>query len=285
MEEQILWWEAVAAVVCWLALLAPAHVASLRSASYRQSNRTTRGEWLSRVNSNVHAVGATAGFYYAIFHEPAGGLHDGGVFANRALFRGLLIAGLGYFISDSLIVLRLLRTISSPWSTLAHHGLCAASVLYVLRQDVPLTYVWCGLMFLTELSTVCVNQRFFLAIRHRKQRCYVFTGGFMTLCFVLVRPLGIPFGLWWMWHREALYMGVELERLHAIYAIGVSFTAGLYALNLHWSRLMVTGLLRALRNKRQGLALDDADERPPGNGFASPAVVARGSAGGHGKTE
>lgn len=244
---------AAASAVAWLALLPAAHVASLRvSASYRQSSASTRADWLSRVNSNLHAVGATVGFYFAVFCEPSGGLHDGGPFAMRAAFRILLYFGLGYFLADALIVLCFAGSISSPGSTLMHHALCASSVLYVLAQDMPLTYVWCGLMFLTEASTPFVNQRFFMSIRHREQRRYMLTGTLMTLAFVLVRPVGIPLMFVWMWHQPALIATADPLRLPVIYRVGFVFTTVLYGLNIHWSYLMISGLLRAVKQKTRG---------------------------------
>jgi hypothetical protein len=183
---------ALVAVALWIALLLPAHKLSMLSASYRMSDKPTRAEWLSRVNSNVHAVGATLGFYVAVFLEPADGLHAGGTFQNRLLFRTLLTLGLGYFLADTVIVLANISTIASPYSTLAHHALCVASVAYVMRQDTPLVYVWCGGMFLTEASTPFVNQRFFLAIRHREERRYVRAGLLMTVAFIVVRPFVRP---------------------------------------------------------------------------------------------
>lgn len=249
---------AAAAAAAWLALLPAAHAASLRaSASYRQSGAPTRADWLSRVNSNAHALGATAGFYAAVFCEPPGGLHDGGPFAARALFRVLLYFGLGYFLADALIVLRFAGSISSPGSTLAHHALCALSVLYVLAQDMPLTYVWCGLMFLTEASTPFVNQRFFMAIRHREQRRYMLTGTLMTVAFVVVRPVGIPLMLAWMWRQPALFTTADPLRLPTIYRAGLLFTGVLYGLNVYWSYLMVSGLLRAVKRKARGEKVDN----------------------------
>lgn len=242
-----------AVVLCfWLVLLFPAHVLSKRfSASYRESDRPTRAEWLSRCNSNVHAVGVTLGFLYCIFFEPKDGLYGGGPFVNRRLFRRFYLFGLGYFVSDALIVTSFVQTISSPFSTLAHHFVSSAAILYVYGKDAPLAYVWGGVLFLTEASTPFINMRFFLAIRHRNENRYKLTGALMTLAFLAARPIGIPLLILWMMQRDVLFTSLEPGDLRTFTIVGSAVTGGLYALNVYWSKLMLTGLKKALRKSRE----------------------------------
>lgn len=240
------------ALLLWLSFLLPFHLLSLRlSISYRSCDRSGRAEWLSRCNSNVHAVCATLGFWYCIFREPADGLYGGGAFANRLPFRCLYVFGLAYFISDCMIVLLFVRSMTSPVSILAHHVVSATAILFVHRKDAPLAYVWGGVLFLTEASTPFINMRFFLAIRHRNEVRYKLTCALMTLAFFVARPIGIPLLVLWMARHETLFTRLEPEDLRLFTRVGYVVTGGLYALNLHWSRLLVMGLLKVLRKPRK----------------------------------
>jgi TLC domain len=274
---------AALAALLWAALLLPAAALSAESRSYRSLPRAARVEWLSRVISDIHAVFVTAGLYVAIFCEPPAGLHaytssgggaDGGVLADRLLlFRVVLTLELGYFIYDSLLVLCMHATISSPLETLAHHAVVMLGTAYVLNIDKPLAYVWGSGMFLTEASTPFVNQRWFMAIRHRHQKRYKATGLLMTVAFILARPLGIPVFLWWMWHQPELLASLDPATVREITTVGVLGCSALYGLNVYWTLLIVRGLIRALLPGR-----DSSNRNPRGQeGHAIPREEVKAS--------
>lgn len=223
---------------------------SERSRSFRSLDYASRIEWLSRVISNVHAVILTGGMSYAIFCEPANGIYAGGDHEHRVLIRSLLILSLGYFVYDSLLVLFTFTTISNPLVTLVHHTLCLVSVYTVLLHDAPVTAVWCAGMYLTEASTPFVNQRWFMAIRHRHQKRYKATGLLMTVIFLLVRPVGIPLFMAWLLRRPQLYLSLDGSSLLRIWKYAGTACALLYAMNIFWSVVMVRGLFKAFHTPR-----------------------------------
>lgn len=256
------------AVAFWFALLIPSRLLSHRSQSFRISDESQRLEWLTRVNSTVHALMATLGFYYAIFCEPEDGLHAGGEFQRRTLFRVLLTFGFGYFVADSSIVSANRATMGSPITSLVHHAVSMMGILYVRFVDVPLAYYWIGGMFCTEASTPFINQRFFMAIRHRHQKRYMATGLIMTIVFILVRPIGIPLLMLYIWNRDALYTSASPDVVRNIFVVGGIFTCSLYSLNIFWTNLMLRGLAKALGRAAQAAKTDVS--RPANGDRSSP---------------
>jgi hypothetical protein len=105
-------------------------------------------------------------------------------------------------------------------------------------------------MFMTEASTPFVNQRWFLAQRHRHQKRYKATGLLMTIAFFISRPLGMPTFMWWLLSHPQLIApeNIEPDRLKSVWLYAGTFCASLYAMNIYWSILLVRGLVHALRD-------------------------------------
>jgi len=240
------WAVVVGAAAGWAAALSPSAVFSTRlSASYRELSPPVRVEWLSRVVSNLHAVILTPALAVTVFGDAA--LAAGAPFSSGPAVHALLKVGLGYFLYDALLVSAYRRTISAPGQTLFHHALVLSSVSWVLYSMLPLATVWAALLFLTEASTPFVNQRWFMAFRHRQSGAYKVTGLAMTLAFFAARPLYIPFACGWMLKHRVLYSGLASYQLQVLLAIGVTVTVGLYGLNIYWFSLMARGLVKAFR--------------------------------------
>lgn len=269
------WMVVAGAVVGWAAALAPAAALSSRlSTSYRSLSASVRVEWLSRVVSNLHAVVLTPALAAAVFGDAS--LAAGGPLSAGPAVHGLLKVGLGYFIYDAVLVTAYRRSISAPGQTLFHHALVLSSVSWVLSVRLPLATVWAALLFLTEASTPFVNQRWFMAIRHRQSRAYKITGVTMTVAFFVARPLYIPFACVWMLRQRVLREGLTASQLQVLMAIGVIATVGLYALNIYWFSLMARGLSKALRGGSGEPGGVPAGKRPrvgTGAAVAASAVV------------
>eukprot|EP00168_Porphyra_purpurea_P010094 TRINITY_DN2486_c0_g1_i1.p2 TRINITY_DN2486_c0_g1~~TRINITY_DN2486_c0_g1_i1.p2 ORF type:complete len:345 (+),score=112.84 TRINITY_DN2486_c0_g1_i1:171-1205(+) len=245
------WAVVVGAAAGWAAALSPSAVLSTRlSASYRELSSPVRVEWLSRVVSNLHAVILTPALAVTVFGDAA--LAAGVPFSSGPEVHALLKVGLGYFLYDALLVSAYRRTISAPGQTLFHHALVLSSVSWVLYSKLPLATVWAALLFLTEASTPFVNQRWFMAFRHRQSGAYKVTGLAMTLAFFAARPLYIPFACGWMLKHRVLYSGLTTYQLRVLLAIGVTVTVGLYGLNIYWFSLMARGLVKAFRGSSGG---------------------------------
>lgn len=270
-------WAVVAgAAAGWAAALAPAAAVSSRlSTSYRGLSPPVRVEWLSRVVSNLHAAVLTPALAAAVFGDAS--LAAGGRLSAGPAVHGLLKVGLGYFIYDAVLVTAYRQTISAPGQTLFHHALVLSSVSWVLSVRLPLATVWAALLFLTEASTPFVNQRWFMAFRHRQSGAYKVTGVAMTVAFFAARPLYIPFACVWMLRHRVLREGLTPSQLQVLLAIGIFVTVGLYALNIYWFSLMARGLSKALRGGSGGAKGVPAGKRPRvGTGAASAAAVASG---------
>jgi hypothetical protein len=76
----------------------------------------------------------------------------------------------------------------------------------------------------------------------------------------------------WLYVQPMLFTVVPRGRFAAVYRVGTLCTLVLYALNVYWSRLMVNGLLRALRAKGR----DRASGRPAVNGGGTGGAAPQG---------
>lgn len=120
--------------------------------------------------------------------------------------------------------------------------------------------MWAAGLLFTELSTPFVNQRWFMAIRHRHSTSYKITGLTMTLAFFVARPLFIPLYMLWLLSKTYLMENVEKEKVRVGLIVGGIATGILYALNCYWFGLMWRGLKKALRAQRNGGNWDSVEE-------------------------
>ena len=233
----------------WALLLVPAAGLSFKfSFSYRSLATPARGEWLSRVISNIHALILLPLLNHALFNDNSLELSDGEFWSHRMITRIVLKITLGYFLYDFLLVLVLYRTISAPIATMIHHALIILTIYCVFVFDFPLVYIWAAGLLFTEMSTPFVNQRWFMAIRHRHSTMYKVNGLLMTLAFFIARPLFMPAFVLWIARKEYLYTGIDKGRMNLTWIIGGGSSLVLYLLNCYWFGLMMKGLKKALKS-------------------------------------
>ncbi|KAK4534707.1 hypothetical protein CDCA_CDCA02G0732 [Cyanidium caldarium] len=224
-----------------------------------------RAEWISRVVSNVNAVLMTVVSAALVFQEQAlftAATRRADALDHPDIYFSSQAALLGYFVYDSLLVLLLFRSISSPLSTLLHHGSSAAAVLFCFQQGPsrPLAVYWAAAITVTEASTPLVNARWFLSFRHRHSPLYTAVGLSMLLSFLLMRVLYIPYVVLRMVeHRERILRGYDVPSAFVLGMAGGAASFALLALNLYWTGLMIRGAVKLLR------ASGDAARRKQGD--------------------
>jgi len=122
-----------------------------------------------------------------------------------------------------------------------HHSLFIAITHYVLwgwyfKQP----YAW---LSVAELSTPFLNARWFLAVLGRKSGfAYLAVSAAFAATFLATRVVGYALGLWDLWRCYHLWQPAR----RGLYFVIAGCHAG-FALNLFWSRSVVTALLRAAK--------------------------------------
>ncbi|XP_036199394.1 TLC domain-containing protein 4-like isoform X1 [Myotis myotis] len=146
-------------------------------------------EWNSRVVSTCHSlvVGALS-LSVSLFDEAA--IADP-LWGDSLLAKVNVAIASGYLVSDLLIIVLHWDVIGDKYF-LIHH--CASLyAFFLVLKDGPLQYI-ANFRLLAELSSPCVNQRWFLeALQYSKfSTANVLNGLLMTLAFFVVRILPIP---------------------------------------------------------------------------------------------
>ena len=200
------------------------------------------------VISNIHSVILLPLLNYALFADNSLELSNGQLWAHRMVTRIVLKMSLGYFLYDFLLVLVLYHTISAPLATMVHHALIVLTIYCVFAFDFPLVYIWAAGLLFTEMSTPFVNQRWFMAIRHRHSTAYKVNGILMTLAFFIARPVFMPAFVLSVIRKKYLYIGIDKGRMNITWLVGGGCSLALYLLNLYWFGLMMKGLKKALKS-------------------------------------
>ncbi|KAK4529211.1 hypothetical protein CCYA_CCYA01G0068 [Cyanidiococcus yangmingshanensis] len=218
-----------------------------------------RAEWISRVVSNVNAavmVSVSSVLLQQVWsaelqHGPSGPVlpHAASFYISHALL-------LCYFCYDASLILLFLRSISSPWSSLAHHVFSALSVVfcYFVGQRQPLAFIWATGIMLTEISTPLVNARWFLSFRYRERWQYKAVGLGMLLAFVVGRVLYIPLLVFAIARSAPSYLNAS-EALSAFWLglVGGSASLGIWLLNVYWTMLMFRGARKLFGQQRRAV--------------------------------
>ncbi|KAK1328841.1 hypothetical protein QTO34_011010 [Cnephaeus nilssonii] len=146
-------------------------------------------EWNSRVVSTCHSVVVGAlSLSVSLFDEAA--IADP-LWGDSLLAKVNVAIASGYLISDLLVIARHWDVIGDKFFVIHH---CASLyAFFLVLRDGTLQYI-ANFRLLAELSSPCVNQRWFLeALQYSKlSTANVLNGLLMTLVFFVVRILPIP---------------------------------------------------------------------------------------------
>lgn len=146
-------------------------------------------EWNSRVVSTCHSVVVgTLSLLVSFFDEAA--MADP-LWGDSLLAKLNVAIASGYLISDLLVIVRHWDVIGDRFFVIHH---CASLyAFFLVLKNGTLQYI-ANFRLLAELSSPCVNQRWFLeALQYSKfSTANVVNGLLMTLVFFLVRILPIP---------------------------------------------------------------------------------------------
>jgi hypothetical protein len=241
-----------------------------------------RAEWISRVVSNLNAmlmVSASSILLWQVWSAEPQGAVSGPVLPNASAFYVSQALLLAYFCYDASLILLFLRTISSPWSSLAHHLFSAMSIVFCffIGERQPLALIWATGISLTEISTPLVNARWFLSFRYRERWQYKAVGIGMLLAFLIGRDLYIPLLVFGIIQTASKYVNPK-HVLSAFWLglVGGSSSLAIWLLNMYWTMLMLRGARKLFRqpqidSSRDGLPLHPALVGPPATA-AEPSV-------------
>lgn len=196
-------------------------------------------EWNSRIVSNIHAVFGAVGGAYIIYTHRSWTSYE--FYGSSDATLNILAISIAYFIYD--LFLCLLNPVIRSKSTLLHHVMALGSVGSALLFHVCVYQL--GFFLLTEITTPCVNQRYFFDKSNMKTSVWNVVNGLgMWLGFLVFRVYyatwGIARGLIWSWDEfhaypwplEALFLG--------IYGL-------ITVLNSFWFYRISMGLVKAAR--------------------------------------
>eukprot|EP00761_Pharyngomonas_kirbyi_P000160 gb/GECH01000160.1/.p1 GENE.gb/GECH01000160.1/~~gb/GECH01000160.1/.p1 ORF type:complete len:276 (+),score=43.55 gb/GECH01000160.1/:1-828(+) len=199
-------------------------------------------EWVSRLLSTVNAVVSVGLGAVVLYQDPH--LYHHPVFGESRIGTITLSILAGYLLVDLVLTLQMAIHISAGYSTCIHHlvGLVASylgvghqfGVFYMLLFD------------LTEISTIFLNIRWFLAVlQYRKHQIYHLNNIILFVVFGLSRViLMIPFV---MWHFYYLRFWEPLRSHVAAGSLLLAMPAFFSALNMMWFHRMCRLFVKAVQ--------------------------------------
>mmetsp|Transcript_11679 Transcript_11679/g.31452 ORF Transcript_11679/g.31452 Transcript_11679/m.31452 type:complete len:317 (+) Transcript_11679:85-1035(+) len=244
---------ALVAAAFWAAHLVVAMVLSqILSSTYRSLSVAKKADWLSRVNSTVHAVLSAAVALYVLFFERD--LYAKRGFSSQNLLNGSLTLTLGYFICDAVIVIAFFKTIGSSPETLAHHALAGCTAVYAMSSRGSIfAQLWVAGTYFTEMSTPMVNLRWFVSLRYRNAPWYTAVGILMMVSFFITRLVFFPAFMVWLFTFDS-EEGYTLpdSKYECVFMgnWGGAATLAITLLNMYWFYLMVKGAMKIFFPKK-----------------------------------
>ena len=115
------------------------------SSTYRKLDARLKAEWLSYLNSSIHALHACVTSMYTIFGESD--LFEGKPMSTLSFWRGSTLFTMGYFVCDSTLILTVFKrydpskeslykhmsvVLGANWGSLAHHVFASLTAHWVL---------------------------------------------------------------------------------------------------------------------------------------------------------
>ncbi|XP_016071798.1 PREDICTED: transmembrane protein 56-like isoform X2 [Miniopterus natalensis] len=221
------------------------------SLGYNRLHFEKKVEWNSRVVSTCHSlVVGVLGLYVFLLDEAT--IADP-LWGDSTLAKVNVAITSGYLISDLVIIVLYWKVIGDKYFVI-HHCTSLFAFFLVLRDGV-LQYV-ANFRLLAELSSPCVNQRWFLeTLKYPKfSKANVVNGILMTVVFFIVRIAPIPP------FYSFLYSTVETEAYARLGLLiqrsWVSTCFILDVMNVMWMVKITKGCLKVLSLIRQEKAND-----------------------------
>jgi len=201
-------------------------------------------DWTGRVVSTINAVGQVVGALLAMQESRAYSDEDC-VFGYGFYPATFASVFMGYLIYDTTFCLYYYKLLKD-WPSLVHHVIYLVVSGYVLYHAFfKFAFVW---LMMGEMSTPCVNLRWFLAVLDMKStQLYAWNGNLMAVLFFVFRVVVFGVGLVHLFGLRELWMAEDVP-----YGLRIVFglLVGAYGLNLYWFNLVLKGVLK-LRGKKQ----------------------------------
>ncbi|KAK9793233.1 hypothetical protein WJX73_009774 [Symbiochloris irregularis] len=230
---------------CLFAIFGALHFTGKALPNFPLTDRE-KGEWNVRCVSTVNAIVCTLGSFVCLWdarnYTPEQCIYG---FAPVTTFFCRLF--LGYLLFDLLLEIGFGAPVLRNPTAVIHHTLWVFLNSYVLAYDVmPSTFSW---LTLGEISTPCLNARWFLAVtKQEKSKLYLTNGVALMVLFFFARVVVYGIGLWHTWSLRELYMPPKHPYMH----MGIVLLASIgYALNLYWMTLIIKGAARAFRRQKK----------------------------------
>jgi len=215
---------------------------------YRDFDASTRLVWNTYVVSTIHAVAVSLLALWILYYYPEIRSRDGSGRQDPGpkAYQLTMAFSCGYFLSDMYVLLRY-DYLFGKKVELIHHVISAVGTFYVaVTSYIPF---WGCIQLLHEFSTPIVNLRWFLLTCGigKERRRYTAVCMVMLIVFFLCRILPIPY-FWTTLVPVCFLSQEEICNTFFIKAFAMCFL-GMDFLNLHWFRLMILVLYRALKDK------------------------------------
>ncbi|XP_075253509.1 TLC domain-containing protein 4-B-like [Convolutriloba macropyga] len=215
---------------------------------YLDFDASTRLVWNTYVVSTVHSVAVSVLALWMLYYYPEIRTGDGNGRQDPGpkAYQLTMAFSCGYFLSDIYVLLRY-DYLFGKKVEIVHHLVSAVGTFYVaVTSYIPF---WGCLQLLHEFSTPIVNLRWFLLTCGigKERRRYTVVCMVMLLVFFLCRILPIPY--FWSTLIPVCFLSSPKEQLcntFFVKAFALCFL-GMDILNLHWFRLMILVLFRAVK--------------------------------------
>ncbi|CAB1326013.1 unnamed protein product [Coregonus sp. 'balchen'] len=200
-------------------------------------------EWNSRTVSTLHALIVGLFCLYILLHDDA--VNDDPVWGDPSLVKINVAITCGYLLSDMLLICYYWRAIGDTFFVI-HHLAALYAYYYVL--SIGMLPYFANFRLVAELSTPCVNQRWFFEVLGYPKRSLpnMVNGIAMTASFFLVRIAVMPL------YYSRMYAVYGTEPFYRVTFggrcawMGPSFCLDI--MNVMWMHKMARGCIGVLRS-------------------------------------
>ncbi|KAK3165785.1 hypothetical protein QOZ80_1AG0037700 [Eleusine coracana subsp. coracana] len=249
-QEQVLWPASIlAGVLMSGAVYEIARKVSSRCfKSYNGLNRMQKVEWNNRCFSTVHAlVVAAVSFYLVVisdlFNE---NVHNGMLIDRKSwLSDAMFGVSIGYFLMDLAMILWYFPKLGGK-EYLFHHGLSIYALGLALLSGKAHVYIL--MVLFTEVTTPCVNLRWYLDVAGQKNsNLYVYNGLALFAGWLIARILlfGYIFS----------HMYFHFDELKSVFTLGfysvMAVPSAVAVMNVLWFWKICKGMVKTLSKRKK----------------------------------
>ncbi|CAA3022342.1 transmembrane 56-B-like [Olea europaea subsp. europaea] len=212
---------------------------------YSKLNRNERLDWKNRGFSTFHAILVAAGSLYLLLGSRVfDGAHDFNINMTSTLSDTIMGVSIGYFISDSAILLYHFPVLGGLEFVL-HHGLSLYSIILSLLSGRAQIYIL--MVLFSECTTPFVNLRWYLDVAGQKNsKLYIFNGVALFFGWLVARVLLFVFLFY--------HMFIHFDQVKKVFPLGfysLLTVAPLLALmNVFWFWKIANGLVKTLNKAK-----------------------------------